>query len=93
MSKNTINLAVMVLFILIVAAASFAIGFTISASTAQRGAFPVYSGSGDVWNMSGTDKNGVLIYPDQNTVCFPRQTATCDVNIVWNGTDFVINGT
>jgi len=82
------NRAFLVLLLLIVASASFAIGFTM-ATTPVEGAFPVYSGSGDIWNPSGTANSGLLI--DGNTLCFPSATI-CDKNISWDGADFIVNG-
>ena len=82
------NRTFLVLIIIIVASASFAIGFTM-ATTPIVGSFPVYSGSGDIWNPSGTASSGIII--DGNTLCFPSATI-CDKNVTWNGVDFIING-
>jgi len=79
----------LVLILVFVGVASFAIGFTM-ATNPILGAFPVYSGSGDSWNPSGTANSGLLI--DGNTLCFPTSTAQCDKNISWNGTNFTVNG-
>lgn len=78
----------LVLLLVLVGVASFAIGFTMG-SDPILGAFPVYSGSGDIWNPSGTASGGLLI--DGNTLCFPSAT-TCDKNISWDGVNFTING-
>ncbi|MFA5763703.1 MAG: hypothetical protein WC915_02735 [archaeon] len=85
------NTRLIIVAMIVVAIISFAIGITITGTPAV-GAVPVYSGSGDDWTPSSTDTiPGITIDADANTVCFPGASA-CDINIVWNGTDMIING-
>jgi len=83
------RIVLVLILVLFVAVASFAVGFTM-AQTPIVGAFPVYSGAGDVWNPSGTANSGLLI--DGNTLCFPSSSGQCDKNITWVDGNFVING-
>ncbi len=85
------------LVILFVAGISFSIGFTMNPSSPPIGSVPVYSGSGTDWNASatgtlaGTPLAGIIIKPDQNAICFPTASATCDKNILWDGNNLIIS--
>ena len=75
--------------VVLVAIISFALGVTLSNESPYNGAFLIYNESSGEWDPSGTGSTGLLI--DGNTLCFPG-TTPCDMNIDWNGTDFIING-
>jgi hypothetical protein len=76
--------------LVLVAIISFAIGITVSGTPATN-AVPVYVSDGTWVPSSTTTIPGITIDADANTVCFPG-TSACDINIVWNGTDMIING-
>jgi hypothetical protein len=86
-----------VLAMVLIAAISFSVGFTINPSTPATGSIPVYTGTGSDWNASavgdlaGTPLAGIILKPDQNSICFPTASATCDKNIVWDGTNLIIS--